>query len=76
MRELSGARADGAGWADTSDDAFVRKRAEAMEALTKIEIEFARLRDKLYLERMAEVDKERIGVETGEVLLSEGGNAR
>lgn len=52
--------------ADTSDDAFVRKRAEAMEALTKIEIEFARLRDKLYLERIAEVDKERIGVEKGE----------
>jgi hypothetical protein len=51
--------------ADTSDDAFLRKRAEAMEALTKIEIEFARLRDKLYIERMADVEKERIGVETG-----------
>lgn len=36
-----------------------------MEALTKIEIEFARLRDKLYIERMADVEKDRIGVETG-----------
>lgn len=36
-----------------------------MEALTKIEIEFARLRDRLYLERMADVERERIGVETG-----------
>lgn len=36
-----------------------------MEALTKIEIAFARLRDRLYIERMAEVEQERIGVETG-----------
>ena len=33
-----------------------------MEALTKIEIEFARLRDRFYLERMAEVEQERKGV--------------
>lgn len=45
----------------------MRKRAEAMEALTRIEIEFARLRDRLYMERMAEVEKERIGVENGEL---------
>lgn len=38
-----------------------------MEALTKIEIGFARLRDELYLERLAEVEKERVGVETGEL---------
>jgi hypothetical protein len=37
-----------------------------MEALTRIEIEFARLRDKLYIERMTEVETERVGVETGE----------
>lgn len=48
------------------DDAFLRKRADAMEALTRIEIEFARLRDKLYIERMTEVEKERVGVENGE----------
>lgn len=51
--------------AGDSDDAFLRKRAEAMEALTRIEIEFARLRDRLYVERMTEVEKERIGVEDG-----------
>ncbi|GAA5842718.1 hypothetical protein JCM9279_003672 [Rhodotorula babjevae] len=50
---------------DTSDDAFMRKRAEAMEALTKIEISFARLRDLLYLERLADVEKERLAIETG-----------
>ena len=48
--------------AETSDDASLRRRAEAMEALTKIEIEFARLRDRFYLERMAEVEQERQGV--------------
>ncbi|KAK4699464.1 hypothetical protein P7C70_g6793, partial [Phenoliferia sp. Uapishka_3] len=50
---------------DNSDDASLRRRAEAMEALTKIEIEFARLRDKLFIERMVDVEKERVGVETG-----------
>ncbi|BGP39959.1 hypothetical protein JCM10450v2_003939 [Rhodotorula kratochvilovae] len=50
---------------DTSDDAFMRKRAEAMEALTKIEITFARLRDLLYLERLADIEKERLAIETG-----------
>lgn len=39
-----------------------------MEALTRIEIEFARLRDKLYIERMADVEKERIAIETGPFL--------
>ncbi|KDE08327.1 hypothetical protein MVLG_01368 [Microbotryum lychnidis-dioicae p1A1 Lamole] len=48
-----------------SDDAFMRKRAEAMEALTKIEIAFARLRDRLYVERMAEVERDRLAVDTG-----------
>jgi hypothetical protein len=50
---------------DTSDAAFLRKRAEAMEALTKIEIQFAQLRDVLYVERMEEVEKERAGIENG-----------
>ncbi|GAA6002386.1 hypothetical protein JCM10207_001093 [Rhodosporidiobolus poonsookiae] len=50
---------------DTSDAAFMRKRAEAMEALTKIEIQFAQLRDVLYIERMQEIEKERIGIENG-----------
>ncbi|GAA5851364.1 hypothetical protein JCM8547_004219 [Rhodosporidiobolus lusitaniae] len=50
---------------DLSDAALLRKRAEAMEALTKIEIQFAQLRDVLYLERMQEVEQERIGIEEG-----------
>ncbi|GJN89354.1 hypothetical protein Rhopal_002334-T1 [Rhodotorula paludigena] len=49
---------------DASDVAFMRKRAEAMEALTKIEITFAKLRDLLYIERMADIDKERLAIET------------
>ncbi|KAI5475308.1 Sds3-like protein [Pseudohyphozyma bogoriensis] len=49
----------------SADDAFMRKRAEAMEELTKIEIGFAKLRDKLYIERMMDVEKERMGIETG-----------
>ncbi|KAL8292514.1 hypothetical protein RQP46_001126 [Phenoliferia psychrophenolica] len=50
---------------DNADDFSLRKRADAMEALTRIEIDFARLRDKLYLERLADVEQERVGVETG-----------
>ncbi|GAA6056802.1 hypothetical protein JCM3770_002808 [Rhodotorula araucariae] len=50
---------------DATDDAFMRKRADAMEALTKIEISFARLRDLLYLERLADIEKERLAIETG-----------
>jgi hypothetical protein len=41
----------------TTDEAALR-RLEAMAALTKIEIGFAHLRDKLYMERMEEVNKE------------------
>ncbi|KAM0787740.1 hypothetical protein ACM66B_003797 [Microbotryomycetes sp. NB124-2] len=47
------------------DEMQSRKRLEAMEELTKIEIAFASLRNRLYTERMAEVEKERLGVETG-----------
>lgn len=38
-----------------------------MDALTKLEIDFARLRDRMYLERMAEIEKERIGIQLGEL---------
>ncbi|PWN39705.1 hypothetical protein IE81DRAFT_326263, partial [Ceraceosorus guamensis] len=44
--------------ADTGTDEAALKRQEAMEALTKIEISFAALRDRLYVERMEEVNKE------------------
>ncbi|KAK4056938.1 hypothetical protein OIO90_002188 [Microbotryomycetes sp. JL221] len=50
---------------DDQDDVQSRKRVEAMEELTKIEIAFATLRNRLYVERMQEVEQERIGVETG-----------
>ncbi|MCO5555837.1 hypothetical protein L7F22_009382 [Adiantum nelumboides] len=43
---------------ETSTDEAAIKRQEAMEALTKIEIGFAVLRDKLYVERMDEISKE------------------
>lgn len=43
----------------------MRKRAEAIDDLTRIEIKFAQLRDMLYLERVADVEKERIGIENG-----------
>lgn len=36
-----------------------------MEALTRIEIQFAQLRDVLYLERMEEIEEEREGIENG-----------
>lgn len=53
---------------DTSDAAFMRKRSDAMEHLTKIEIHFAKLRDMLYVERMTEIEKDRIAIETGQQL--------
>lgn len=55
---------------DTSDASFMRKRGEAMEHLTKIEIQFAKLRDMLYVERMTEVEKDRIAIESGTRRLS------
>ncbi|KAK9898519.1 hypothetical protein P389DRAFT_167037 [Cystobasidium minutum MCA 4210] len=48
---------------DTGDASAAKKRQEAIEALTKIEIEFAQLRDKMYLEKMEEVAKERWQIE-------------
>lgn len=49
------------------DAGAAKKRQEAIEALTKIEIEFAQLRDKMYLEKMEEVAKERWQIENGEL---------
>ncbi|SNX87459.1 uncharacterized protein MEPE_06169 [Melanopsichium pennsylvanicum] len=43
---------------DTSTDEAAVRRQEAMEALTKIEIGFAMLRDRLYVERLQEISKE------------------
>ncbi|CBQ70159.1 conserved hypothetical protein [Sporisorium reilianum SRZ2] len=43
---------------DTSTDEAAIRRQEAMEALTKIEIGFAMLRDRLYVERLQEISKE------------------
>lgn len=51
---------------DTGDAGAAKRRQEAIEALTKIEIEFAQLRDKMYLEKMEEVAKERWQIENGE----------
>ncbi|SOV01925.1 uncharacterized protein UDID_08212 [Ustilago sp. UG-2017a] len=43
---------------DTCTDEAAIRRQEAMEALTKIEIGFAMLRDRLYVERLQEISKE------------------
>lgn len=43
---------------DQATDEAALRRAEAMETLTKIEINFALLRDRLYVERIEEVSKE------------------
>lgn len=44
--------------AEAATDEAAQRRSEAMEALTRIEIAFAALRDRLYVERMAEVNRE------------------
>lgn len=44
----------------------MRKRVEAMEQLTRIEVQFAKLRDQLYIDRMGEIERERLRVEAGE----------
>ena len=36
-----------------------------MESLTRLEVEFAQVRDKLYIERMGDIERERIRVESG-----------
>lgn len=51
---------------EPATDEAALKRQEAMEALTKIEIGFAVLRDKLYVERMEEVSKESEMIYKGE----------
>ena len=45
--------------------AALRQRNSAIEALVKIEIEFARIRDALYIERVGEVVAERESIENG-----------
>jgi hypothetical protein len=54
VQELEEAVAD----EDPSTDEAALRRQEAIDALTKIEIGFAVLRDKLYVERMEEISKE------------------
>lgn len=51
--------------ADTADTDTNKRRLDAIEALTKIEIEFATLRDALYVEKMEEVARERWQIEAG-----------
>ena len=51
--------------ADTADTDTNKRRLDAIEALTKIEIEFATLRDALYVEKMEEVARERWQIESG-----------
>lgn len=56
-------------YTETGDAGAAKKRQEAIEALTKIEIEFAQLRDKMYLEKMEEVAKERWQIENGKLAI-------
>lgn len=49
-----------------SDAAAVRRRAEAMEELAQIEINFAKLRDQLYIQRMRDNERDREEIEKGE----------
>ncbi|MBW0481638.1 hypothetical protein O181_021353 [Austropuccinia psidii MF-1] len=46
-------------------DDHVRRREDALEAMVKIEIMFAQVRDRLYVERMADVNRETVAVEHG-----------
>ncbi|KEI37087.1 uncharacterized protein L969DRAFT_53794 [Mixia osmundae IAM 14324] len=48
-----------------SDDQLQRVRLEAIEDLVKIEINFASLRDQLYVERMHDVKLERDAIDSG-----------
>jgi hypothetical protein len=45
-----------------------KRRLEALEELTKIEIAFASLRDQLFLERIEDVSRERRAIEDGKFL--------
>ncbi|KAG0148600.1 hypothetical protein CROQUDRAFT_669818 [Cronartium quercuum f. sp. fusiforme G11] len=46
-------------------DDHVRRREEALQAMVKIEIRFAQLRDRLYIERMADVHRETSAIQQG-----------
>ena len=58
MRRVARAHACYRLLAEAATDEAAQRRSEAMEALTRIEIAFAALRDRLYVERMAEVNRE------------------
>ncbi|RUP50151.1 Sds3-like-domain-containing protein, partial [Jimgerdemannia flammicorona] len=47
------------------DDEYQRRHREALQALTQIEIEFAKLRDKMYHEKLAELDQEVVMINNG-----------
>ncbi|RUS21910.1 Sds3-like-domain-containing protein [Endogone sp. FLAS-F59071] len=47
------------------DDEYQKKHREALHALTQIEIEFAKLRDKVYHEKIAELDEEVVMINNG-----------
>lgn len=55
---------------EPTDSTAAKKRAEAIEALTKIEIQFAQIRDLLYLEKIEEVARERWQIEAGALAIS------
>lgn len=46
-------------------DDHVRRREDALEAMVKIEIMFAQVRDRLYVERMADVHRETAAIQQG-----------
>ncbi|KAI8375936.1 uncharacterized protein BYT42DRAFT_614731 [Radiomyces spectabilis] len=50
---------------EDEDQEYQRRHKEALEALTHIEIEFARLRDKMYKEKMAELNQEALMIANG-----------
>lgn len=57
---------EGLGSADDIDALAAKKRADALDALAKLEIEFARLRDRLFYEKMDDLARERWQIDAGE----------
>ncbi|KAG2200655.1 hypothetical protein INT47_005811 [Mucor saturninus] len=50
---------------DNEDHDYQQRHKEALDALTHIEVEFARLRDKMYEEKMSELNEEAIMIANG-----------
>lgn len=50
---------------DGCDQEYQQWHKEALDALTKIEVEFARLRDKMYQEKMSELNEEALMIAQG-----------